>query len=84
MALRCRWIGATSTPTRSFRPLAEAGRAHRIRSRLFFSLARDDPDFVLNRPEFAGASILVAGPNFGIGSSREHAVWALRTTAFEP
>jgi 3-isopropylmalate/(R)-2-methylmalate dehydratase small subunit len=38
---------------------------------------RDDRDFVLNRPEYAGASILVAGPNFGVGSSREHAVWAL-------
>ena len=38
---------------------------------------RDDRDFVLNRPEYAGATILVAGPYFGIGSSREHAVWAL-------
>ncbi len=42
-----------------------------------FAAWRDDRDFVLNRAEFAGASILVAGPNFGIGSSREHAVWAL-------
>ncbi|MCU1495427.1 MAG: 3-isopropylmalate dehydratase, small subunit [Acidimicrobiaceae bacterium] len=42
-----------------------------------FSEWRDDRDFVLNRPEHAGASILVAGPNFGVGSSREHAVWAL-------
>ena len=39
---------------------------------------------MLNRPEFAGASILVAGPNFGIGSSREHAVWALMDSAFKP
>jgi 3-isopropylmalate/(R)-2-methylmalate dehydratase small subunit len=38
---------------------------------------RDDPSFVLNQPQFAGATILVAGPNFGTGSSREHAVWAL-------
>ena len=38
---------------------------------------RDDRDFVLNRQEHAGATILVAGPNFGIGSSREHAGWAL-------
>jgi 3-isopropylmalate/(R)-2-methylmalate dehydratase small subunit len=42
-----------------------------------FAEWRDDRDFVLNRPEYAGASILVAGPNFGVGSSREHAVWAL-------
>ena len=43
----------------------------------FSAWRESDPDFVLNRPEFAGASILVTGPNFGIGSSREHAVWAL-------
>ncbi len=42
-----------------------------------FSEWRDDRNFVLNRPEHAGATILVAGPDFGIGSSREHAVWAL-------
>jgi 3-isopropylmalate/(R)-2-methylmalate dehydratase small subunit len=42
-----------------------------------FAEWRDDPAFVLNRAEHAGASILVAGPSFGIGSSREHAVWAL-------
>ena len=48
-----------------------------------FSAWRDnDPDFVLNRPEYAGANILVAGPNFGIGSSREHAVWALSDYGF--
>ncbi len=43
---------------------------------------RDDPGFVLNRPEHAGAAILVAGPNFGVGSSREHAVWALMDYGF--
>ena len=43
---------------------------------------RDDRDFVLNQPQYAGASILVAGPNFGTGSSREHAVWALTDYGF--
>ncbi len=47
-----------------------------------FAEWRDDRDFVLNRPEYAGASILVAGPNFGTGSSREHAVWALTDYGF--
>jgi 3-isopropylmalate/(R)-2-methylmalate dehydratase small subunit len=42
-----------------------------------FSSWRQDPDFVMNKPEYQGGSILIAGPNFGIGSSREHAVWAL-------
>ena len=40
-----------------------------------FSAWRKDPDFVLNRDEYQGVSILVAGPDFGTGSSREHAVW---------
>lgn len=48
-----------------------------------FSEWRDQRDFVLNRPEYAGANILVAGANFGIGSSREHAVWALMDYGFE-
>jgi 3-isopropylmalate/(R)-2-methylmalate dehydratase small subunit len=48
----------------------------------FSAWRESDPDFVLNRPEFAGASILVTGPNFGIGSSREHAVWALTDYGF--
>ncbi len=48
-----------------------------------FAEWRDDRDFVLNDPVYAGASILVAGPNFGIGSSREHAVWALQDYGFE-
>ena len=47
-----------------------------------FSEWRRDPDFVLNRPERAGAVILVAGANFGTGSSREHAVWALQDYGF--
>jgi 3-isopropylmalate/(R)-2-methylmalate dehydratase small subunit len=47
-----------------------------------FSEWRDEPDFVLNREEHAGAQILVAGPNFGTGSSREHAVWAIQQYGF--
>jgi 3-isopropylmalate/(R)-2-methylmalate dehydratase small subunit len=48
-----------------------------------FAEWRDGPDFVLNRPEYAGATLLIAGPNFGTGSSREHAVWALLDYGFE-
>ena len=48
-----------------------------------FSEWRDDRDFVLNQAEYAGASILVAGPNFGTGSSREHAVWAIMDYGFQ-
>jgi len=47
-----------------------------------FSNWRQDPEFVLNQPVYSGASILVAGPDFGTGSSREHAVWALRDYGF--
>ncbi|MFG6445391.1 3-isopropylmalate dehydratase small subunit [Microbacterium sp. P06] len=47
-----------------------------------FSSWRQDPAFVLNQPAYAGASVLVAGPDFGTGSSREHAVWALRDYGF--
>ncbi|MFG3657921.1 3-isopropylmalate dehydratase small subunit [Streptomyces sp. NPDC047706] len=43
-----------------------------------FEAWRKDPEFVLNRPERQGATVLVAGPDFGTGSSREHAVWALQ------
>jgi 3-isopropylmalate/(R)-2-methylmalate dehydratase small subunit len=48
-----------------------------------FSAWRDDPSFVLNNAAHAGATILVAGPNFGTGSSRQHAVWALRDWGFK-
>jgi 3-isopropylmalate/(R)-2-methylmalate dehydratase small subunit len=48
-----------------------------------FAQWRDDRGFVLNQPEFVGATILVAGHNFGTGSSREHAVWALLDYGFE-
>lgn len=48
-----------------------------------FSEWRDDRSFVLNDERFSGATILVAGPNFGTGSSREHAVWAIMDYGFE-
>jgi len=48
-----------------------------------FANWRQDPEFILNQPTFASASILVAGPDFGTGSSREHAVWALRDYGFQ-
>ncbi|MFB8148148.1 3-isopropylmalate dehydratase small subunit [Microbacterium sp. NPDC056003] len=47
-----------------------------------FASWRQDPEFVLNQPAYDGASVLVAGPDFGTGSSREHAVWALRDYGF--
>ncbi len=48
---------------------------------LFFAW-RQNPEFVLNRPEFQNPRVLIAGPDFGTGSSREHAVWALRDYGF--
>src|SRR5687767_15642488 len=47
-----------------------------------FAAWRNDPTFVLNNEAYAGASVLVAGPDFGTGSSREHAVWALMDYGF--
>jgi len=49
---------------------------------LFVAWRRNEPDFVLNQPQYADASILVAGPDFGTGSSREHACWALLDGGF--
>jgi 3-isopropylmalate/(R)-2-methylmalate dehydratase small subunit len=48
-----------------------------------FAAWRSDPDFVLNQPQYAGATILIPGPDFGTGSSREHAVWALQNYGFK-
>lgn len=48
-----------------------------------FSEWRDDPNFVLNDERFAGAKIMISGPNFGVGSSREHAVWAIQQSGFQ-
>jgi 3-isopropylmalate/(R)-2-methylmalate dehydratase small subunit len=47
-----------------------------------FAAWRNDPGFVLNQPAYAAGSVLVAGPDFGTGSSREHAVWALQNYGF--
>ena len=49
---------------------------------LFVAWRRNEPDFVLNQPQYSDASILVAGPDFGTGSSREHACWALLDGGF--
>src|SRR3712207_6461414 len=49
---------------------------------LFVAWRTNEPDFALNKPEYANASVLVAGPDFGTGSSREHAVWALMDGGF--
>ncbi|MFD5424990.1 3-isopropylmalate dehydratase small subunit [Streptomyces sp. NPDC127084] len=64
-------------PARHCRRLTKTGFEDAL-----FNRWREDPGFVLNEPERAGASILLAGPHFGTGSSREHAVWALRDWGF--
>ncbi|SCX14213.1 3-isopropylmalate dehydratase small subunit [Candidatus Aquiluna sp. UB-MaderosW2red] len=48
-----------------------------------FATWRQDPEFVLNQPQFQGAQVLFTGPDFGTGSSREHAVWALKDFGFK-
>lgn len=64
-------------PAEYLKRVARAGFADGL-----FASWRHEPGFVLNRPEHAGASILVAGEDFGVGSSREHAVWALQDAGF--
>lgn len=68
-------------PSREMKRVSKVGLADGLFAgwRYVAGTARDpDPAFVLNQPAYAGASILLAGPNFGCGSSREHAAWALR------
>jgi 3-isopropylmalate/(R)-2-methylmalate dehydratase small subunit len=64
-------------PARYCRTIARTGFADHL-----FDTWRQDPDFVLNKAEHADATILLAGPDFGTGSSREHAVWALQDFGF--
>lgn len=65
-------------PASYCRSLEKTGYAEAL-----FAAWREDPRFVLNQPRSEGATILLAGPNFGTGSSREHAVWALRDWGFQ-
>src|SRR5699024_715574 len=67
----------TSTPTRSSPRSSSTGFADALLCRW-----RSHDDFVLNDPDYAAGSVLVAGPDFGTGSSREHAVWALKDYGF--
>lgn len=68
----------TIIPSREMRSTGRTGLAEGLFAPWRYIEGRTpDPDFVLNQPEFAEAPILVAGANFGAGSSREHAVWAL-------
>jgi 3-isopropylmalate/(R)-2-methylmalate dehydratase small subunit len=70
--------GRLHHPHRDRRPAAPLERRHRPDH----PWRTNEPDFVLDQPQYAGASILVAGPDFGTGSSREHAVWALNDGGF--
>jgi len=71
----------TIIPSREMKTVSKRGLADGLFAGWRYSRGEGctpDPDFVLNKPDYAGARILVAGPNFGCGSSREHAVWALK------
>jgi 3-isopropylmalate/(R)-2-methylmalate dehydratase small subunit len=73
----------TIIPSREIKSTGKTGLADGLFAPWRYSDARiPDPDFVLNNPDFAGAQILLAGKNFGCGSSREHAVWALAEYGF--
>ena len=81
-ASACRCGAATSTPTRSSRPSTSSGSPAPGFEDGLFAAWRKDESFVLNNPTYAAGSVLVAGPDFGTGSSREHAVWALMNYGF--
>jgi 3-isopropylmalate/(R)-2-methylmalate dehydratase small subunit len=73
----------TIIPSREIKSTGKTGLADGLFAPWRYSDARiPDPDFVLNNPDFVGAQILLAGKNFGCGSSREHAVWALAEYGF--
>ena len=80
---RARSTAPTSTPTRSSPATGSSGSSAPASAPGLFSEWRDDRDFVLNHEHYTGATILVAGPNFGTGSSREHAVWAIMDYGFQ-
>ena len=82
-APRCRSTAPTSTPTRSSRPTGSSGSSAPASARACSRRGATTASFVLNDERFAGANILVAGPNFGTGSSREHAVWAIMDYGFQ-
>ncbi len=70
-------------PSREMRRVSKAGLGEGLFANQRYRRERDpDPGFVLNDPAYEGASVLVSGANFGCGSSREHAVWALRDYGF--
>ncbi len=80
---RCVPLGRSDVDTDQIIPSEWLKRVERTGfGRGLFSEWRDDPQFVLNQPEYLGATILLAGARFGTGSSREHAVWALMDYGF--
>ncbi len=81
---RCVPLRRTNVDTDQIIPAEYLKRINRtgFEDGLFAAWRRNEPDFVLSRPEYDGATILVAGHDFGTGSSREHAVWALQNYGF--
>src|SRR5919197_2254325 len=69
-------------PARYLKRIERTGYGEFLKEDIAQKDGRPDPDFVLNRPETQGATILVARQNFGCGSSREHAVWAIAQRGF--